>query len=182
MEELALHILDIAQNSVRAGAKNIGIDIVCDNNDIIIEISDDGCGMDEEMTNNIIDPFSTSRTTRKVGLGIPLFKESCEQSGGSLSINSTKGKGTKITACYEKDNFNRPPLGNIGGTVSALISCNQDISFEFCFCTPKNSYSISTAELKEILNEIPVSNPEIAAFIEKDVNDGIQSVCMEDIL
>ena len=96
-----------------------------------MEVTDNGCGMDREMINKVTDPFTTSRTTRKVGLGIPLLKETCELTGGRLIIESQKTKGTKISASFGKNSFDRPPLGNIGQTMAALISCNQFIEFEF---------------------------------------------------
>lgn len=182
MEELALHILDIVQNSVSAGADNIEITINCDEMFITIIISDNGCGMSEETVRSIIDPFSTSRTSRKVGLGIPLLKQSCEQAGGSLTIHSGLGEGTKVTAVLEKNNLDRPPLGNMGGTISALICCNPSLNFEFIFTRSGEEYTLTTEELKQALGDVPLSNPEIAAFIEKDVNSGIQSLCMEDII
>lgn len=182
MEELALHILDIAQNSIVAAAENIEITVSYNPKTVVFEITDDGCGMNEETAKSIFNPFTTSRTTRKIGLGIPLLKESCEQSGGSLELHSKKGTGTKITASFERNSFNRPPLGNIGGTVSALISCNPHVLFTFKFIYEDAEYTISTKELQQVLGNVPVSNPEIAAFIEQDVNSGIRSLCMEDIL
>lgn len=182
MEELALHILDIAQNSISAGADLIEITVSYNSNTVTIIIKDNGCGMNEEMVKSISDPFTTSRTTRKVGLGIPLLKQSCEQSGGSLKIQSKKGTGTTITATFEKDNFDRPPLGNFGQTISALISCNPSVNFVCLFENTYNKYSLSTKELTDVLGDVPVSNPQVAAFIENDVNCGVKSVCGEDIL
>lgn len=182
MEELALHILDIAQNSVSAGADRIEITVCYDDAFVTIVIADNGCGMDEDMVKRITDPFTTSRTTRKIGLGIPLFKESCEQCGGEFKIDSRKGIGTTITAALERNSFDRPPLGNMGQTVAALISCNPTLNFVFSFKSDIDEYLLSTDELKQVLGDVPVSNPEVAAFIEKDVNFGIQSVCGEDIL
>lgn len=182
MEELALHILDIAQNSVSAGADLIQISVSYDENTVTVAVKDNGSGMDEDMVKKITDPFTTSRTTRKVGLGIPLLKESCEQSGGKLEIKSVKGIGTNICAAFGKDSFDRPPLGNMGQTVAALICCNKELNFEFLFKSKQSEYTLSTVELKQVLGEVPVSSPQVAAFIEKDVNSGIQSVCGEDIL
>lgn len=182
MDELALHILDIVQNSISAGAKKIFISISFDDSTVKMEVTDNGCGMDREMINKVTDPFTTSRTTRKVGLGIPLLKETCELTGGRLIIKSQKTKGTKISASFGKNSFDRPPLGNMGQTMAALISCNPFIDFEFSFESKNDRYVLATNELKQVLGDVPVSNPQIAAFIERDVNSGVQSVCREDIL
>lgn len=182
MEELSLHILDIAQNSISAGATKVEITVSYDEQNVTITVKDNGYGMDDDMVKSILDPFTTSRTTRKIGLGIPLLKQSCEQSGGQLKILSQKGVGTTIVATFEKNNFDRPPLGNFGQTISALISCNPSVNFICIFANKDSKYSLSTKELTDVLGEVPVSNPEVAAFIENDVNCGVKSVCGEDIL
>lgn len=182
MEELSLHILDIAQNSIAAGACYVYISVVYEDELVTITITDDGCGMDEETVCSIIDPFATSRTTRKIGLGIPLLKEGCERTGGSFSITSQKGEGTKVIAAYKRDSFDRPPLGNIGQTMAVLICCNAKVEFEF-ICKVKNmEYTLTTKEIKDVLGDVPLNNPEIANFIERDIYDWIRYICVEEIL
>jgi hypothetical protein len=123
MDDLSLHILDVSENCIDAGAKNIEIIV---NEDIkkdllTIEINDDGKGIDEDMLSQIQNPFTTSRTTRKVGLGIPFLKEAAESSGGSLIIKSAKGVGTKVKATFKHSHIDRKPLGDIAETLIALI-------------------------------------------------------------
>ncbi len=126
MRELSLNVMDVAQNSVRAQATLVFITVEdSDKNDsLTITIEDNGCGMTEEQVAQVIDPFFTTRTTRKVGLGVPLFKMSAEQTGGSFSIESEVGRGTKTQASYVKSHVDMTPLGDINSTVSILIRCN----------------------------------------------------------
>ena len=125
--------MDVAQNSVRAEASLVYITVEeSDKDDLLtITISDNGCGMTEEQVKQVIDPFFTTRTTRKVGLGVPLFKMSAEQTGGSFNIESQVGRGTKTQASYVKSHVDMTPLGDINSTVSILIRCNPDIDFVF---------------------------------------------------
>ena len=131
MRELSLNILDIAQNSISAGASLTEI-VVNENtkeNTLLIGIYDNGCGMTEEQVKSVIDPFFTTRTTRKVGMGIPLFKMSCEQTGGKFTIESEKGVGTKINALYKTDSVDFTPLGDIASTIVTIVSMNADKEF-----------------------------------------------------
>ena len=133
MRELSLNVMDVAQNSVRAKASLVTITVdESDKDDFLqISIADDGCGMTEEQVQQVIDPFFTTRTTRKVGLGVPLFKLSAEQTGGSFEIKSKLNVGTTTTARYVKSHVDMTPLGDINDTVKILIQCNPDIDFVF---------------------------------------------------
>ena len=124
MKEISLHILDLAQNSIRAGAKNIVIRVLEDNaaDTFMVSIADDGCGMAPEMVKAVQSPFVTTRTTRKVGLGIPLFAAGCENCEGSFRLESEPGRGTCLTGTYRRSHIDRPPLGAIADTVAMLIS------------------------------------------------------------
>ena len=140
MDELALNILDIAYNSIRAHASMIYIRIVdsVENNIIDISIQDNGHGMDKETVEKVIDPFYTTRTTRKVGLGIPLFKQNAELTGGYLKVNSQINKGTNVEARFIKNNIDTPVMGNIVETMVTLIQANENIDYEFEYKTDNN--------------------------------------------
>lgn len=168
MQELSLNVLDVAQNSVSAGASLIEIAVREDTklSNMVITISDNGCGMDAETVNRVIDPFFTSRTTRKVGLGIPFFKMSAEQTGGSFSINSTVGEGTVVRAEYNTSSIDFMPLGDICSTVACLVCLNPHIDFVFTSVKDDKEFVFTTAEVKEILGDIPLSEPSVASFIE----------------
>ncbi|MEE1105373.1 MAG: ATP-binding protein, partial [Ruminococcus sp.] len=146
MRELSLNVMDVAQNSVRAEATLVFITVEdSDKNDsLTITIEDNGCGMTEEQVAQVIDPFFTTRTTRKVGLGVPLFKMSAEQTGGSFSIDSEVGRGTKTQASYVKSHVDMTPLGDITSTVSILIRCNPDIDFVFTHSFDNGSFTLDT--------------------------------------
>lgn len=168
MKEISLHILDLIQNSIRADAKNIGLDIVEDTaaDTFTVAITDDGCGMSEEMARAVESPFVTTRTTRKVGLGIPLFKAGCEACDGSFTLQSKLGEGTSLQGTYRRSHIDRPPLGNIADTVLLLITGNTETRFRYYHRVDDKEYMLDTEELKEILGDVPLDVPEVASFIK----------------
>ncbi|HPG92717.1 MAG TPA: ATP-binding protein, partial [Clostridia bacterium] len=162
MKELSLNILDIASNSITAKATKIEITVkyVFSQNLLSIEIIDNGCGMDEEMVKRVSDPFTTTRKTRNVGLGIPFFKESAVSSGGQFSINSKIGEGTKVSATYQIDNIDRMPLGNLAETICTLISAKNDIRYVLTYRVDEREFVLDTDEVRNILGEVDISNTE----------------------
>ena len=178
MKELSLHILDIAKNSVKAQATLIEIYVTedADKNLLTIEIKDNGCGMSEEFLKTVKDPFSTTRTTRKVGMGIPLFEAAAVQCGGKLDIESEVGVGTTLTTTFELDSIDRAPIGDMAGTMQTLISGSPAI--EFIYRHEKNSkvFVLDTRELKQVLGEVPLDTPEVLLWIEGYVNEGLGEI------
>jgi len=160
--------MDVAQNSVTAKASLVTIIVKeSDKNDFLdITIKDNGCGMTKEQVQNVIDPFFTTRTTRKVGLGVPLFKMAAEQTGGSFSIDSTLDVGTTLFAHFVKSSVDMTPLGDINSTIKILIQCNPDIDFVFSHSTDNGEFTLSTIELREILGEdVPLNTPDVLEWI-----------------
>jgi len=153
MNDLSLHILDICENSIQAGAKNVEIIISEDseNNLLTLEIKDDGRGMDAETVEKIKSPFETSRTTRSVGLGIPFLKESAEDSGGNLMINSELGKGTSVKATFLYNHIDRKPLGDMSETLIALMLRADKTEISYLHGKNGKEFSFSTKDLKEQL-------------------------------
>jgi signal transduction histidine kinase len=132
MEDLSLHILDIVENSLRAGARNVAIRITEEKNrSLQLEIEDDGAGMDEQTIINALNPFFTSKRGKKFGLGLPLLSQSAEETGGHLSIEHRNGTGIKVTALFFIDNIDMKPLGNISSTMRVLKASHPDVSFSF---------------------------------------------------
>jgi signal transduction histidine kinase len=133
MEDLSLHLLDIVENSINALATRIDISIIekKDEDRLIMEISDNGMGMDEEVKRNVLDPFFTTKPNRKAGLGLPLLAQAAEEAGGSLRIESEVGKGTKITAAFQLSHMDRKPLGNMIETLRVLRAAHPYIDFSF---------------------------------------------------
>ncbi len=166
MQEISLNILDIVQNSIKAGADLVGIGIVTRNGLMTVTISDNGCGMDEEQVRNVTDPFFTTRTTRRVGLGVPFFKMSAEMTGGSFSIRSEKGVGTTVTAVFDTTHIDCMPLGDINETIFLLVTQNS-CDFLYTRETDSASFTLDTRQFREILGGIPLSSPEVAAFVKE---------------
>lgn len=182
MKELSLNVLDIAQNSVKAGAKNILIKLTETDETLTLLIEDDGCGMSREMVENVTNPFCTTRTTRKVGLGIPLLKLAAEQTGGTVSIESVSESdnpdkcGTKVTAEFFKNHLDFTPLGDIVSTVTALIQGSPDIEWRFEHQLTDGSVELDTKELREILGDVPLDTYEVIKWIEDYLKEGYASV------
>lgn len=174
MNELSLHILDICENSVKANATIINLDIIedLDKNIFEVTISDNGSGMDEKTLLNVSDPFYTTRTTRKVGLGISLFKLAAELTGGSQIITSKVGVGTVVKTTFAHNHIDRAPLGNIGDTIIATITRgNVDLIYTHQFNT--HSFEFSTLEIKKVLDGIPINDPSIILWIRNNIEEGL---------
>ncbi len=171
MKELSLNILDIAQNSVSAGAGLITVSIREDDGLMTLVIGDDGCGMEPELLAQVTDPFVTTRTTRKVGLGIPLLKMAAEMAGGSFDIQSASGKGTVVTARFERSSIDRPPLGDMAETVATLVQGSADTDFVLTHYRDGGEYSFDTRQLREIMGDIPLNEPEILQWIKDYIGE-----------
>jgi len=167
MKELSEHILDIAQNSVAAGASQLTITLTEEDSLLTIVISDNGCGMTPEFLSSAMDPFTTTRTTRKVGLGLPLYRMSAEMTGGTLDITSAPGEGTTVTALFHTDHLDCPPPGNLPQVIALLVQGNPDMEITYRHITPKGRSELLTAELRQALGEeISLAEPEIFLWIQ----------------
>ena len=178
MEDLSLHILDIAENCITAEASRIEIKITEDSKENImtVEVNDNGRGMDRELLENATDPFYTTRTTRKVGLGIPLLAQSARESSGDISVKSKKGEGTSIKATFQYDHIDRRPLGDMGQTMIILIMSNPDIDFLFEHRKNSRVYTLDTAELKQELDGVPINTPEVIKIIKDDISAWLNNI------
>ena len=161
MTEISLNVLDVAENSTRAGAALVAITAAVDTaSDLLtITIADDGCGMTEEQVAHVTDPFFTTRKTRKVGLGIPFFKYAAESTGGSFTIDSTPGAGTTVTAVFGLSHIDRMPLGDMNSTIETLITCHPDTDFLYTYRYNDASFVLDTREFREILGISPLIHP-----------------------
>lgn len=178
MKELSLHILDLVENSVKAGAKLIEITVTekISDNIISFEIKDNGCGMDKEFLENVVNPFTTTRTTRKVGLGIPLTKLACEQAGGCFHIESTPGVGTYLKAAFMYDHIDRQPLGDIKSTVLTLITMRETTDFIYTHTVNDKDFKLDTRELKEILGGVSFNEPDVRNWLNEYLGENIESL------
>lgn len=176
MRELSLNVLDIAQNSIAASATMITVAVTEAEGMLTILIGDNGRGMTDEQLEQIRDPFYTTRTTRRVGMGIPLFRMAAEMAGGSLRIESEVGAGTTVIASFRLDHIDRMPLGDIVGTMETLIQLNPDIDFVYRHTVNGQPFELDTRALREILGDVPLSEPDILAWISENLAEGIQAV------
>lgn len=179
MKELSLNILDITKNSTAAGAKNIGIKLDTDVKGILtLTISDDGCGMKPQTLKTVTDPFTTSRSTRKVGLGLPFLKLAAEQAGGCLTVESKHidefplDHGTVVKATFDTRNIDFTPIGDIVQTLIILIGGNPEIDFNFTDKTPEREVKLDTKELREVLGEdVSLGEYEVLEWIKGYLNE-----------
>ncbi|WP_069649211.1 ATP-binding protein [Caloranaerobacter ferrireducens] len=178
MKELSLHILDLAENSVKAEATKINISIFEDTErDLLtINLEDNGRGMDEELLKKVEDPFVTSRTTRKVGLGIPLMKAAALRCEGDFKISSEIGKGTKVTIIFKHSHIDRAPIGDIGQTIISLINANENIEIVYKHSYNGNCFVFDTKEVKNILGDVPINEAHIMLWIKDYINENVRNL------
>jgi len=180
MREITLHLLDLAENSVSAGAQTVII-TVCEDllaDQLTASIEDNGRGMDAETVRRVTDPFYTSRTTRKVGLGIPLLKGAAEECNGGLTIASTPGAGTRVEVIFQHSHIDRMPLGNLSGTFLGLTVGHPDTHWIFRYTArgsaAEKTYEFDDQPVKETLQDVPLSHPDVLAFLRVDLEEGLR--------
>jgi hypothetical protein len=178
VEDLSLHILDIAENAIRAQARTIQITIDEDipQDRIIIELQDDGRGMAEELRKDALDPFTTTKTTSRIGLGLPLFEQAARMSDGGVSIHSAKNRGTTVRGTFRYSHIDRKPLGNIAQTIITLIAGNPAIEFVYKHSRNGVTYCLDTREWKKELEGIPINHPEVLKLIKKDLSEQLARI------
>lgn len=182
MRELSLHLLDIAENSVAANASQIKIEVIEDTKSDLLQMSveDNGKGMDAEMVASVVDPFVTSRTTRKVGLGIPLLKEAAEACNGFLKITSGVGVGTGLFVQFQRSHIDRMPLGNLGDTFLHLLIANPSIHWLFYYRVDDKVFDFDDAPIKRELEGISLTEPSILNYLRETIEIGIQALNTSD--
>lgn len=181
MKDLSLHVMDILQNSTRAGATKIELNIVENTTEDIysLQFIDNGCGMDEETVQKVIDPFFTTRTVRKVGLGLPLIKQNAERTGGSFQIKSELGKGTTVNVVFAHENIDRPTLGDIAGTIVLTASAFPNIHFVYRHQRDEKKYVFDTDEVNEALDGMSIQDPEIIQYLREMINENLKEIGVE---
>lgn len=184
MTELSLNVLDIAQNSIRAGSTLIEVTIAISTplETLTITIKDNGCGMTKDQLLTITDPFYTTRTTRRIGLGIPFFKYAAESCGGDFSITSKEGVGTTVIASFLLNHIDRMPLGDITATMHTLITLNYKLDFLYTYIIDHKHFTLDTREFKKILGDVSFATPEVSTYIKEYLTEGKQDVDSGKIL
>lgn len=178
MQDFSLHILDIAENSIGAGAKLIEIKIVEDiKKDVLtIEIKDDGKGMSEEMVSKVLDPFVTTRTTRRVGLGLSLFAQAARACNGEVQIESELNKGTRLMGTFQLSHIDLKPWGSMVDTLITLIVGNPEIDFFYQHKKDDFEYTLDTKMVKKELGEVPIFNPEVVKVLRDDLKENLNQI------
>ncbi len=181
MKELSLNILDIAENSVKARATLTQILLDETATTLTVTIADDGCGMDEETVKRVVDPFYTTRTTRAVGLGLPLLKLEAEMTGGGMTVASRHeaahpdNHGTVVTAVFHTDHIDCPPLGDIISTITTLIQGHPTDDFLFRHCREEHDpVELDTRELRAVLEDVPLGSFEVLQWIQGFLTEAYQ--------
>lgn len=178
MRELADNILDIAQNSISAGASltKITVSISHERNLVSLLFEDDGCGMPPEFVKAVTEPFTTTRKTRRVGLGLPLLKMTAMMTGGYFDIASEVGKGTRVSVSFSLDHIDRPPLGDVSGAWFTLVFMNPEIDFLLIYEVDEKRFEFDTRVIRETVAPIPLNEPEIAAWIRECISQEISQL------
>jgi hypothetical protein len=167
--------LDIVENSLAAGARRVESrveeNMAADR--MIIEIVDDGCGMDEERVRKSLDPFFTTKTVRRVGLGLPLLSEACRMSNGEFRIESCPGKGTRVKATFQHSHIDRKPLGNIRDTLITLMTGHPHVDLLYEHRKEDKIFSLDTREIKADLGDIPLDAPQVVSALRTLIKSGL---------
>ncbi len=178
MKEIALHLLDIVQNSVKAGAAHVDIDFALDPDGTLhMRVRDDGCGMSPEFVERVRSPFVTTRTTRKVGLGIPLLMQNAMQSGGGVDIESELGKGTTITATFLTRSIDCLPLGDLASTMATIIMGSPDApEFSLHCASPDGEMDFTTEQIRPALDGVSLAEPAVVQWIQESLQEEIEPI------
>ncbi|MBE6732519.1 MAG: ATP-binding protein [Ruminococcaceae bacterium] len=181
MKEISLNILDITENSVKAKATLTEILLFETDSSLKLIIKDNGFGMSKEVVEGVTNPFYTTRTTRNVGLGLPLLKLAAEQTGGSMSIVSKSIEeypdthGTEVTAVFDKKHIDYTPLGDIVSTVITLIQGHPDTDFRFVHTYDDKTVELDTRELRAVLEDVPLNTYEVIVWIGENLREQYNS-------
>jgi anti-sigma regulatory factor (Ser/Thr protein kinase) len=175
MKELALHVIDIIENGLNAGATRIELSIKEDTkqNLLQIEIEDNGRGIPAELISRVMDPFYTTRTTRRVGLGLSLFREASKRCGGVFKIRSKEGEGTFVHATFQRDHLDLAPLGDMAKSLQGLILGNPEVDFSYIHQVDGKLFQFSTQALKQELDDLPINHPKVVQYIGDFIRDGL---------
>ena len=178
MQELALHILDIVQNSLAAGATRVEIRIQenLKQDLLVIEVQDNGKGIPPMILPQVTDPFLTSRTTRPVGLGLSLLKAAAERCRGSLEVHSAEGRGTTVTARFQLNHFDRAPMGDMGETMGVLVTSNPGVDFYYEHRVDGGKYTLATKEIRKVLAPVGLDDPAVLQFVRQDIQGGLKKI------
>jgi anti-sigma regulatory factor (Ser/Thr protein kinase) len=178
LREMSLHIMDIVENGIGAGAKLIDISVTEDrkHNRLEIVIRDNGRGIPENLMEKVMDPFYTTRTTRRVGLGLSLFREASRRCDGEFAVKSKEGEGTEISASFRLDHIDLAPLGDMAGSLTSLILGNPNVDFVYTHSVGDKEFQLDTRKIKEELEGVEIIHPEVIRFIGDLVRQSLADI------
>jgi anti-sigma regulatory factor (Ser/Thr protein kinase) len=178
MEDISLHILDIAENSISAGASLVKITISGDRAKGLfsVAVEDNGEGIPEDIRAKVLDPFCTTRTMRKVGLGLPLLAQSARETGGDITVETVNTSGTIVTATFRQSHIDMKPLGDISETLIVLIAGNPHVDFLFIYKKDGNTFSLDTRQIKEELDGVPITSSLVLSFLREYLSASLRDI------
>ena len=178
MRELALHVLDVLENAIEAGASSIQLTICEDSAEdrLTIEVVDNGRGVEGEDLSRVDDPFYTTRTTRRVGLGIPLLRAAARRCGGELSIGSRPGAGTRVCAAFQRSHIDRAPLGDMRSTLLGILLSQREVNLRYRHRVDDREFAFDTVDMREALQGVPLSHPAVRAWLEGFLTEGFDEL------
>jgi hypothetical protein len=178
MEDMSLHILDIAENSIEAGATAVKIGIREDTAEdmFVLTVDDNGRGVEEETVEKTLDPFFTSKTGKKCGLGIPLLAQAARECGGDFSITTGKGKGMRVVARFQRSHIDMKPMGDVGATMATLICGHPEVAYSLTYESDGRAFSLGSEELARELDGVPLHMPAVYQYVKDDINEGIRRI------
>ena len=178
MRELSLHVLDVIENALEAGASwiQVHIDEDLEADLLTIEVVDNGRGMSKELLDRVLNPFYTTRRTRHVGLGLPLFREAARRCDGELVIQSEPGKGTRVKATFRRSHIDRAPMGDIPSTLLALLLSKHAVDLDYTHSVEDRKFQLNTVEIRKELGDIPLTYPKIRDWLFQELREGEASL------
>ncbi|MGD9840172.1 MAG: sensor histidine kinase [Candidatus Bipolaricaulis sp.] len=180
IEDLAMHLADLVENSLRAGARHVSISLSRCGDSLLIEVSDDGAGIPKPELARVVDPFYTTKKGSQVGLGLPLLAQTAEETGGSWAVEPRPGGGTRVRARLGWDHPDRPPLGDLAGTLVPLIATSPGVEFTVELSDDRGTWRLCTGEIRERIGDIPLTHPEVLCFLEETLREGMDAVGLKE--
>lgn len=182
MQDLSLHILDVAENGINAGANLVTIEVEeeSEQDKLTITVEDNGSGMDPDFLERVLDPFVTTRTTRKVGMGLSLLQQAAQAADGALTVESARGRGTRVKADMSRSHIDRKPMGNMADTITTLIEGNPEVDFIYVHRKDGREFRLDTREIRAELEEVPLNVPEVIGLIRDTVVAGLEELSVVD--
>ncbi len=178
--DLAMHVADLVENSLRAGATEITVRLAREGEDLRLEVEDNGAGIPPEDFARVTDPFFSTKKGAGIGLGLPLLVQTAEETGGSFRVEPRPGGGIRVTARLGSRHPDLPPLGDLVGTLVPLIATSPGVEFTVELSDDRTAWTLSTREVRERLGEVPLTHPDVLVFLERALADGLREVGFEE--